>query len=261
MEEWKEIEGTGGRYFVSNLGRVKSVKNNGKEIYLKPHMGTGGYLTLNIYYNSKPTTSAIHRLVARAFLGETEKGMYVNHKDGNKLNNKLTNLEYVTPKENSHHAFSTGLNKSGENHPNSKLKNKDVILIKLYQKLGYTEADLAEKFNVHPRTIRRIFNREPNYRRWDGEDILHPIVPKTLGDVGMKNAINEVEEDCPEGKVPIVVFHRRQKNKDGKRIQEAGDYVALSLEDFLNIVDKDKIIVLKEKKPKKLKNLKGENKS
>ena len=65
--------------------------------------------------------------------------------------------------------------------------------------------------------------------------------------------IRQSEEDCSEGKIPIVVFHRRQKNKDGKRIQEAGDYVALSLEDFLNIVDKDKIVILKEQRPKKLK--------
>lgn len=63
--------------------------------------------------------------------------------------------------------------------------------------------------------------------------------------------LRQSEEDSPEGKVPIVVFHRRQKNKDGKRIQEAGDYVALSLEDFLDIVDKDKIIVLKEQKVKR----------
>ncbi len=61
----------------------------------------------------------------------------------------------------------------------------------------------------------------------------------------------QAEEDCPEGKVPVVVFHRRQKNKYGKRIQEAGDYVALSLEDFLDIVDKDKIIILKEQKVKR----------
>ena len=73
--------------------------------------------------------------------------------------------------------------------------------------------------------------------------------------------IKQAIEDCPEGKVPIVVFHRRQKNKDGKRIQEAGDYVVLSLEDFLDIVDKDKIVVLKEQRPKKLKKPKGENKS
>lgn len=54
--------------------------------------------------------------------------------------------------------------------------------------------------------------------------------------------IEQSESDCPEGKVPVVVMHRRQKNKDGKRVQENGDYVVLSLIDFLDIVNYNKII-------------------
>lgn len=69
--------------------------------------------------------------------------------------------------------------------------------------------------------------------------------------------LRQSEEDCPQGKIPVVVFHRRQKNKDGKRIQEAGDYVVLSLEDFLDIVDEDKIVVLKERKVKRKLTKKG----
>lgn len=52
----------------------------------------------------------------------------------------------------------------------------------------------------------------------------------------------QASEDCPSGKVPIVVMHQRQKNKGGKRVQEADDFVLLRLEDFLNLVDKHKII-------------------
>ena len=54
--------------------------------------------------------------------------------------------------------------------------------------------------------------------------------------------LRQAEEDTPEGKIPIVVFHRNQMNKDGKRIQEAGDFISMSLEDFLDVVDKDKIL-------------------
>lgn len=70
--------------------------------------------------------------------------------------------------------------------------------------------------------------------------------------------IRQAEDDCPDGKIPIVIFHRRQKNSKGKRVQEAGDYVSLSLEDFLDIVDPDKIIkkTTTKKKKKKLKKLK-----
>lgn len=53
--------------------------------------------------------------------------------------------------------------------------------------------------------------------------------------------IKQAESDCPKGKIPIVIYHRRELNKDGKRIQETGDFVTISLSDFLNIVDKDKI--------------------
>lgn len=57
--------------------------------------------------------------------------------------------------------------------------------------------------------------------------------------------LKQAEEDCPKGKVPLVIFHRRQKNVEGKRVQEVGDYVSLSLEDFLSIVDESKIIQIK----------------
>jgi hypothetical protein len=54
--------------------------------------------------------------------------------------------------------------------------------------------------------------------------------------------LRQAESDCPKGKIPVVVFHRRQKNLDGKRVQEAGDYVTLKLTDFLAIIDRDKIV-------------------
>lgn len=57
--------------------------------------------------------------------------------------------------------------------------------------------------------------------------------------------IEQSESDCPEGKVPIVVMHRRQKNKDGQRVQENGDYVVMDLFDFLEIVNYNKIIKTK----------------
>lgn len=58
--------------------------------------------------------------------------------------------------------------------------------------------------------------------------------------------IRQAEEDVPKGRIPVVIFHRRQLNKDGKRIQETGDYISMSLDDFLNIVDESKIIFRKE---------------
>jgi hypothetical protein len=70
------------------------------------------------------------------------------------------------------------------------------------------------------------------------EFMLH-LELKNQSTVKMFDWIKQAEEDCPTGHVPCVVFHKQQKNEDGKRVQEAKDYVCLSLEDFLNIVKKE----------------------
>lgn len=57
--------------------------------------------------------------------------------------------------------------------------------------------------------------------------------------------LQQAEGDCPSDRIPIVIFHRAQRNEDGKRVQEAGDYVCLSLENFLDIVDKNKVVKIK----------------
>lgn len=99
MEEiWKKIKGHE-TYEVSNLGRVKSLKY-GKERILKPVINNHGYAFVNLYSGSGKVKT-IHRLVAAAFLGESE--LQVNHKDGEKLNNALDNLEYVSNRDNVAH--------------------------------------------------------------------------------------------------------------------------------------------------------------
>lgn len=74
-------------------------------------------------------------------------------------------------------------------------------------------------------------------------DLKLHIECKDHSTIKMLDWIGQAEEDCPEGKVPLVVFHKRQKNKDGVRVQESGDYVCLRLEDFLSLVEKDKVVV------------------
>ena len=92
MEEvWKEIEDYEGLYWISNLGRVKS-----KRKILKPI--SGEYLKVGLSKNGVQTTKYIHRLVAETFLRKSN--LQVNHKDENKHNNCLDNLEWITFKEN-----------------------------------------------------------------------------------------------------------------------------------------------------------------
>ena len=108
METWKDISGYNGRYKVSNTGKVMSIKN-GKSIILKPSIGTSGYYFVNLLQKSKD----IHRIMANEFIGSVA-GKYVNHKDLNKLNNNISNLELVSNRENSHHYFKIkGINEPG----------------------------------------------------------------------------------------------------------------------------------------------------
>jgi hypothetical protein len=111
-EEWKPIAECNGEYHISNQGRVKSFKY-GKERILKPAINSSGYWYIFIFIkNEKPKFSMIHKLMAVAFISNPENKKEVNHKDGNKLNNNLCNLEWVTHSENMKHAWDNGLFKS-----------------------------------------------------------------------------------------------------------------------------------------------------
>lgn len=100
IEIWEDVIGYEGVYQVSSFGRVKSFWF-GREKTLKAGVDGVGYYTVALYFNKKPKTKTVHRLVASTFLGISD--LQVNHKDGNKLNNHISNLEYVTNRENQIH--------------------------------------------------------------------------------------------------------------------------------------------------------------
>lgn len=116
-EEWKQIEGFE-FYYVSNLGRVKSTRrwsgtkfyNREKIMSLHKHK-TKGYIYVSISKNNKNYNLRVHRLVALAFISNPKNKLQVNHIDGNKENNCVNNLEWVTNKENIIHAWENGLSK------------------------------------------------------------------------------------------------------------------------------------------------------
>lgn len=117
MEIWKPVKDFEGFYEVSNMGRVKSLsrtvqhKHSGKytfkERILKPNPVKGGYHQVTLNKNSKRYSKYIHVLVMQMFVGEKTKGYEVNHIDENVTNNKLENLEYLTPKENNNYGNRT----------------------------------------------------------------------------------------------------------------------------------------------------------
>lgn len=108
MEEiWKDIEGYGGLYQVSNFGNVKSFRVNKNGKIMIPQVDAYGYMDCKI--NRKH--NKVHRLVAKAFIPNPENKQTVNHIDGNPKNNHVSNLEWATPKEQVNHAFRIGLTK------------------------------------------------------------------------------------------------------------------------------------------------------
>ena len=135
-EIWKDIKGYEGKYQISNLGNVKSLLDkqlNKREIILKPSLNHKGYLRVYLSKDSKKTTKTIHRLVAETFVPNLESKKTVNHIDGNKINNRADNLEWLSNTENQKHAWELGLKKAlkGEKNPmyGKKLSNETKFKI------------------------------------------------------------------------------------------------------------------------------------
>ncbi len=163
IEIWMPVNGFEGRFEVSNHGRVKSYQTRTIVVkILKPHTDSLGYKVTSLRDKPKHRKVRIHVLVAETFLNKPDiKNICVNHKDGNKLNNHVDNLEWITKKENCQHARDIGLvDTKGSKHPMSKLTEDDVRFIKEYNKnmKGISPQILAFWHNVNPRTIRDILN-------------------------------------------------------------------------------------------------------
>jgi hypothetical protein len=106
-EEWKEIPDSGGRYAVSNLGRVRGPRG-----LMKPGTNTNGYRHVNVLLDGRRRTAKIHRLVAVAFVPGQQPGYDVCHNDGDKLNNRAGNLRWGTRSENILDQVSMGRHRS-----------------------------------------------------------------------------------------------------------------------------------------------------
>lgn len=166
MEEvWKDIPKYKGMYQISNFGRVRSWNNNGNNRkgrraspkYLKIYVDSLGYKSVAMCINSTPKRFRIHRLLCQVFKKNPCSKKHVNHIDGNKKNNCLSNLEWVTPKENSLHAKRIGLiDNLGQKNGNSKLSLEDVKEIKYGR--NYNRIKLSKKLGVTKDTISAIRN-------------------------------------------------------------------------------------------------------
>ncbi len=174
-ELWKDIKGYEGCYQVSNLGRIKSLdrmtNNQYGEYFMKGRILKNsiikdkGYCRVSLNNGNGKISKRVHRLVAEAFIPNPENKPEVNHKDGNKLNNCVSNLEWCTNKENIEHSIRTGLKKhcNGCSNSSSKFTEEDIIFIrKNYKKRDpmYSGVALARRYSCSPQTIYDIVTKK-----------------------------------------------------------------------------------------------------
>jgi len=175
VEQWKPINGYELLYSISNFGRVRQMPTfkklpTGKMYLTKIKMmhihrdKRYGYCQLELTKDGVGKTRKVHRLEAIAFLPNPENLPQVNHIDGVKINNYISNLEWTNNSLNQLHAYKLGLNKqkSGEQHHNSKLSDLQVIEIKSKHLNGKSAYSLAKIFNVSAVTIGRVVKNKRN---------------------------------------------------------------------------------------------------
>jgi hypothetical protein len=156
--EWADVPGFPS-YQVSRQGQVRSLKRGR---ILRQFRGEDGYLHLNLWRDGRPKHHLVHRVVASAWLGGIPEGYQVNHKNGIKTDNRVENLEVVTPRENLRHARLLGLAPSlaGEGNYNAKLTAEQVREVRRLRKEGFSVSQLARRFEVCEITIYSIVTRK-----------------------------------------------------------------------------------------------------
>lgn len=145
---------------IKHRGRVVDTETG--QIYgieIATHVDTSGYRQV---YLAKGVTQQAHRFIWEAVNGPIPDGMFINHRNGIKHDNRLENLELVTHQENVRHAWRTGLNTStkGVAHHAAKLNNLRVYAIRALSDLGFTHSDIARRSGISRSQVSSIARRE-----------------------------------------------------------------------------------------------------
>jgi hypothetical protein len=158
-EEWKQV--VGWPYEVSDQGRVRrSSPAAGTRTGLMLVPSKARYPALRLSRNCERHTVFVHKLVAEAFLGPRQKSYQVNHINGVRTDNRATNLEYVTPRENTAHGWRMGLMPRGVRHGSSKLVPDDVRSIRSRAALGESHRSIAKDYPIWWSHVGAIVRRE-----------------------------------------------------------------------------------------------------
>jgi len=161
-EFWVDIQGWEGYYSVSNKLRIKRNEGyRGKSFYpeklITPRLTSYGYYEVVFTVNNKRGKYFWHRVVAIAFIPNSENKPEVNHKNGNRADYSIDNLEWTTRSENQLHKTRILMSGSGENHPNAKLSSSDILNIhNLYKTGKYSQRKISEMYRLNNATVYKI---------------------------------------------------------------------------------------------------------
>lgn len=155
MEEWRPVSGYEGLYEVSNMGNIRSLRN-GCVLAL---MNSRGYRRCHLAKDGHVKTAQVHRLVAEAFIPNPENKPQVNHKHGIKSDNRASELEWVTHRENEDHAAENGLKARGSRNAMVTLNPESVQrLLARREETGMSIYALAREFGVSKSLVSNILN-------------------------------------------------------------------------------------------------------
>lgn len=166
MENWLPVDGWNGKYFISDLGRFKSLKGKFKLKHPSGYITPGtvdslGYCVVTLRRPDQKERFRVHTIVGNHFIEKPRDGKAycINHKNGIKTDNRAVNLEWLTKGDNIRHAVETGLmNIKGERHPLSKLTSQKVLEIRRLRSEGMGCKEIAGQFGISRRHVGDVAN-------------------------------------------------------------------------------------------------------
>lgn len=164
IENWRDVKGYEGFYQVSNLGRVKSLDRVVKDInkdrtqlikgkMLKPADNGNGYLIVSLRKDNKRKNHYIHRLVGEAFLNDYLSILTINHKDFNRKNNNVSNLEVCTIQENLKYSY----------EKNKKMTPEFISFLENENKNGKSKTKIMKEYHISWTTLKKSIPSLKNY--------------------------------------------------------------------------------------------------
>ncbi|MBZ5857775.1 NUMOD4 domain-containing protein [Flavihumibacter profundi] len=157
---WRPVKNYEGLYEINKDGEVRSLHKRNFEKIMPQRIGRGGYNTVRLSKNGRDSTKYVHRLLGFAFIINPDNKPIINHKDCNKLNNHIDNLEWVNQSENMKHAYNAGVlykNLGANHHEAVRLQSMET------GELFETIKEAAEKAGVNYNTFRNSLNSGTNY--------------------------------------------------------------------------------------------------